>query len=145
MAAIDIDWKPDAKKLRVFSIGWLVLFTILGTVSGYKHYDKFAAEQPWTWCWIFWGVGLLVFLIGLIKPEGVRPFYVGLTALTFPIGWVVSHVVLGLVYYGLFTPLALVFRLMKRDELHCALDPEAKTYWHKRPPAPPAKRYFQQF
>ena len=37
--------------------------------------------------------------------------------LAFPIGWTVSLVLLGLVYYGLFTPIGLVFRLVGRDAL----------------------------
>lgn len=145
MAVLDIDWKPDTKKLKLFSIAWLAMCLILGAIVGHQHYDKFAAEQPWTACWIIWTLGAIVFFIGLVNPSGVRPFYVGLTALTFPIGFVISHLVLGFVYFIVITPLALIFRIMRRDELHCSIDPEATTYWHKRPPAPPAKRYFQQF
>jgi hypothetical protein len=31
---------------------------------------------------------------------------------------VVSHVILALIFYGLFTPLAALFRLLGRDPLH---------------------------
>ena len=53
--------------------------------------------------------------------------------LAFPIGWTVSQVILLLMFYGLFTPIGLVFRLIGRDPLHRArrrrrrivLDPQA--------------------
>ena len=145
MAILDIDWNPDEKKLRVFSIGWLVLFAILGGLTGWKHYDKFGADQPWTWCYVLWAVGVAVFFLGRVKPGLVYYPYVALTAVTFPIGWTISHLVLALIYFGLFTPIALVFRLKKRDELHLRYDPEKESYWTKRPASASGKRYFQQF
>ncbi len=144
MAILEINWKPDAKKLRVFSVGWLVLFGILGVLVAHKHYG-FSGEEKWIWSYVLWGVGGLVFLIGLVAPRAVYPFFLALTVVTFPIGWVVSNVVMALVYFGLFTPMALFFRLKHRDELHRAIEPGAMTYWRERPGAPPAKRYFQQF
>ena len=62
-----------------------------------------------------------------------------------PIGIVVSHVVLALIYFGLFMPIALVFRVIGRDPLHRRFEPEAQSYWVERGGAPAAKRYFQQF
>ena len=38
----------------------------------------------------------------------------------FPIGWAVSHIMLAALFYGLFTPVALVFRTIGRT--HCACD-----------------------
>ena len=40
--------------------------------------------------------------------------------LAFPIGWTVSQVILLLMFYGLFTPIGLVFRLIGRDPLQRA-------------------------
>ena len=37
--------------------------------------------------------------------------------LAFPIGWTVSQVILAVMFYGLFTPIGLVFRLIGRDPL----------------------------
>ena len=37
--------------------------------------------------------------------------------LAFPIGWTVSQVMLALMFFGLFTPIGLVFRLIGRDPL----------------------------
>ena len=43
--------------------------------------------------------------------------------LAFPIGWTVSQVMLAMMFFGLFTPIGLVFRLIGRDPLHRARPP----------------------
>jgi hypothetical protein len=65
--------------------------------------------------------------------------------LAFPIGWTVSNLVLVLVFFGLFTPVALVFRLLGRDALQRRFQPEQDTYWTARPETTEPVRYFRQF
>ena len=48
---------------------------------------------------------------GLIRPGLLRPIFVGWMVMVFPIGWLMSRVLLGVLFYGLFTPLAIAFRL----------------------------------
>ena len=46
--------------------------------------------------------------------------YVGWMILAFPIGWTISQVILVVMFFGLFTPIGLIFRLLGRDPLHRA-------------------------
>ena len=52
--------------------------------------------------------------------------------IAWPIGMVVATVLLAVIYYGLFTPVALIFRLTGRDKLERKLLPEATSYWKVR-------------
>jgi hypothetical protein len=90
-------------------------------------------------------LALVVGGLGLVRPALIRPIFVGWMVLAFPIGWAVSLVLLGLVYYGLFLPIGLVFRLAGRDALQLRPRTDAATYW--TPHAAPAdvRRYFRQF
>src|SRR6476660_8169932 len=47
---------------------------------------------------------------GLVWPSLVRVIYTTWMMAAFPIGWLVSRVVLAIVFYLLFTPFAFVFR-----------------------------------
>ena len=47
--------------------------------------------------------------IGLAWPAAVRPIYTGWMIAAFPIGWTISKIVLGGMFYLVFTPLALFF------------------------------------
>lgn len=133
MPLIETDWNPEPNKLRVFAAGQLVVFAIVGLTL-------LKPALPY-----LVGYAAIVLLLALFAPKIARYPYVAFTALMLPIGLVVSHIVLGLVYYGVFTPLALVFRVMKRDELGLRLDRDADSYLVDRQPQPPAERYFRQF
>ena len=74
---------------------------------------------------IFAVLALTIGPLGLIRPEWVRLIYVGWMVLAFPIGWTVSQVMLAVMFYGLFTPIGLVFRLLGRDPLHRSSPPRA--------------------
>ena len=83
--------------------------------------------------------------LGLLWPGLLRPIYVGWMILAFPIGWTVSQVTLALIFYGLFTPIGLLFRLIGRDALHRAHRPGLETYWSPKPSVTDPRRYFKQF
>ena len=53
---------------------------------------------------------------------------------------IVNPVVMGLLFYATVTPIALVMRLVGKDPLHRAFDPQARTYWIERSPPGPKPR-----
>jgi hypothetical protein len=83
--------------------------------------------------------------LGLIWPRAVRPVHVAALIATFPIGWLVSHLILAGLFYGLFTPLGLIFRLQGRDALGQGHRPDRGTYWAEKPMPANLGRYFRQF
>ena len=83
--------------------------------------------------------------LGLVVPRAVRPIFVAWMVLAFPIGWAISNVVLVALFYGLFTPIGALFRLIGRDPLRLRPQPAGATYWVEKPQAEDARRYFQQF
>jgi len=83
--------------------------------------------------------------LGLTRPEWMRWIYVGWMVLAFPIGWMVSQVMLAVMFYGLFVPIGLIFRLLGRDPLHRARRAELKSYWAPKPAPADLRRYFKQF
>jgi hypothetical protein len=59
---------------------------------------------------------------------------------------VVSPIVLGLVFYGIVTPYAIVMRLAGRDALRRRFEPDRDTYWIPRdPPGPSADSFRRQY
>jgi hypothetical protein len=66
---------------------------------------------------IFGALALGLGPLGLLKPEAIRPVFLAWTAVASKIGYVVSLLILGVLLYGFFTPLAVFFRLTGRDVL----------------------------
>ncbi len=135
---IDINWKPTDRELRQFGLIFLGFSALLGAIFWWRW-----GPGPATWA--LWAAGPLVALVGLALPRALKPLYLGLTLVAYPIGLVVSNVLLGITYYLVVTPIGLVFRLLGRDPLHRRFNPEAKTYWIPRRPPASAGRYFRQF
>ena len=76
--------------------------------------------------------GALLLLIGLVAPSWARPFHRGWMTLAAGLGYVNSRIILGVMYYGVMTPIAFVMRLAGRDPLR-RRGRAAGSYWIPRP------------
>jgi hypothetical protein len=132
----DLPLNPSKKMLRQFAAAWIVFFGAFAAVQEFaKHHHNAAVVLA---CLAF-TVGPL----GLLFPALIRPIFIGWTIAAFPIGWTVSRVVMGLVFYGMFTPISLLFRLMGRDTLDRAYA-SGETYWKPKPQPADMRSYFRQ-
>ena len=124
---IKMNWNPDAPMLRQF--GWICLpgFGLLACLAWFKFTNLPLAIT-------FVCLALLAPVIGLIQPRWLKFLFLGLSLITLPIGIVVSNLVLLMIFILVFTPLALIFKLIGRDELRLRPDPSATTYWRKYDP-----------
>jgi len=62
------------------------------------------------------------------------------------LGRVVSPIVLGVIFYGVFTPVGFVMRLAGRDIMRRRFEPGSASYWIDRnPPGPAADSFKDQF
>jgi len=60
------------------------------------------------------------------------------------LGWLNTRLILGVLFYGLFTPLGLLMRLRGKDAMRRTLTPEADSYRVVRQPRP-ASHMLHQF
>lgn len=138
MAVVKINWNPDKNVLGQFTeFGMFFLGLVAAPLMVYRENMTAAV--------VFWAAAVLLRALSLIKPAWVKPVFIALSVVTWPIGWVVSHTALAVVYYGVFTPLALVFKLMGRDAMTRKFDPDAETYWEAYNPDTGPARYLRQF
>jgi hypothetical protein len=79
---------------------------------------------------IWWLAAAAVFLaVTLIRPSVLHPLNRIWTRLGILLGRIVSPVVTALLFFLVFTPVALILRWSGKDILHTAKDPDAETYW----------------
>ena len=145
---IELDWKPDRGKLRVFGATSLVAFGAIGAWIFFRHsFMEFeiAPDNARITGFVLWGVAVTSGLLAIVAPFALRPLYVGLSLLTFPIGFVMSFVVLGVIYYGIFAPMGIFFRVIGRDTMSRRFDTDLQSYWIRRTVVTDPKRYFRQF
>jgi hypothetical protein len=139
MALVKVNKDPSIRELRQFAGIWLPLFCLL---VGWIIQRQ---AGTWTPAFYLWGVCAAVSVAGLWLPQLIKPLFVGLMYTVFPLGFVLSYVILAVIYYLLITPVGLIMRLVGYDPLNRKLDPAADTYWIEREAQPESSRYFRQF
>jgi len=133
----DLPLHPTPATLRWFAgIGAGLLLT-LAAVQWFVNDNAVAAA-------LLAGFAVLAGMTALFTPRAVRPIFVGLMIVTFPVSWLMMHLMLAIVFYCLFTPLALWFKLIGRDALGLRLERARTTYWIAKPAADDVRRYFHQ-
>lgn len=99
--------------------------------------------------WIEWGlggIGLVLFVLGLVAPGSLSFLNKGWTKLGLLLFKVVNPIVLGLIFVVTIIPIGLILRAVGKDVLRLKLDPSAKSYWIPRdPPGPAPETMGQQF
>ena len=131
------DSKTDTKELRKFAI---TLFCALGIIGGLLLWRK--GELGF----LFWVIGLVLLLVGLIKPGHLGPIHRGWMRLTHLMGSFMTHLILALMYYFVFTPVGLLIKILRHDPLRLKQEQTAKSYWIKRPQTEMTKsRYESSF
>jgi hypothetical protein len=129
---------PQAQ-LRQFAGLLLVILGGLFAWSLYRHQGK-----PTVVSAVGLIVALAVGLPGLVRPTSIRPVFLTAVAVTRPIGHVVSATLMGLIYFLLLAPLALLFRLAGHDPLDRQRTADA-TYWEPKEQPESIQRYLRQY
>ena len=116
---------PTKKQLKEF--GYLIGFgfpILLGWLIPTLFGHGFRA-------WTLW-VGIPALILGFVAPALLRQPYRAWMALGHALGWVNSHVILGLVFIVVLQPIALLMRLSGRDPLRRKKHHESKSYREER-------------
>lgn len=144
---VEINFNPDTKTLRQFGVIALVGFGILAALAYYERliFSFGLGEARMPVVTTFVALGSIALLFSLVFPRANRILYVGLTLLTFPIGFVLSYVIMGVLYFLIIGPIAVVMRLLGRDSMHRAYDPTAPSYWSAARPPRDKESYFHQY
>lgn len=133
----DLPLNPSARLLRQFAGLWIAVFCGLAAWHGLVHAETRVAL-------VLAAIALTVGSLGLVWPSLIRPVFVAWLILAFPIGWMVSRVVL-VVLFALITPVAVFFRLRGHDELKLRRRTDAATYWTPKVSSGNIRSYLRQF
>ncbi len=92
------------------------------------------------------GVAILVVLAGLLRPSILRVPNLIWFRFGSLLNRVVSPVATSLLFFGVFTPFALIVRMAGKDLLRLRRDPGIASYWlERRPPGPTPESMVDQF
>jgi Kef-type K+ transport system membrane component KefB len=119
----------DAHELRKFGLVTGTIFTIL-----------FGLLFPWIfgttipiWPWV---LSATLIIWALIHPSSLSSVYNLWMKIGHVLGWVNTRIILVLIFYMLFFPIAIILKILGKDPLQKKLDRELSSYRIKSPPQP---------
>jgi hypothetical protein len=128
--------QPTPRMLRQFAGIWLVFFGGLAVWQG-------VVRDNAAWGLILGIVAVTFGPLGLVKPAAIRPIFAAWMGVALVIGAVVSRLILAALFYLVFTPVGLLFRLIGRDELRLRrIDTES--YWTEKERPRDVRSYLRQ-
>jgi hypothetical protein len=135
----DIPRDPSTRILRQF--GGLCAAVCLA-MAGAAFVRASGGPTPGeAWAWLAAGLG--VGLVTLLRPGALRRVFVGWLIVAFPIGWAVGRLALAAMFFGLFTAVGLLFRMMGRDPMKRGR--QSVSYWAPRDQSTTPADYLRQY
>ena len=111
----------DRKGLRDFG-----LTTGIAVVVIFGLFFPWLLERGWPmWPWI---IAAVLWSLALIQPLWLRRIYRGWMGFGLLASRVMTPLVLGIVFFGMITPMALIMRLTGKDPMRRAFGPNQKSY-----------------
>jgi hypothetical protein len=138
MALIELRISPSARDLKWFGLILLAFFGLVGLLV-------WRATGSLAWSQLIWAAALVLALTYYLVRPLRWPMYVGWSYGTYPIGWVVSHVLMAAVYFILFTFVGALMRLFGYDPLARTFDRSATSYWVRHEDQSDVSYYFRQY
>jgi len=132
-----VNWRPDARELRRFAIAMLIGFTVLGLLSLWR------AGGIGTASIVLWSAGVVLAIAAFVPGLG-KVAYLAVYLPTSIIGYVVSNVILALMFFLIITPLGIILKLMGKDLLQQRRQKDT-TQWTPVKGVKTEDSYYRQF
>ena len=118
----------DTKELRTFGLLIGAIFNLIGLWPLVVRGDDLR----------LWAVvlGSVLAICGVLVPGWLAPVHRGWMWVGHMLGWINTRILLSIVFYGLITPIGVVFRLSGKDTMRQSFSDTSATYRvirHSRP------------
>lgn len=111
------------RDLRQFGYTVGGVLTILGAVLWYFS----RPSNPY-----FLGIGIILIVAAALAPNVLRPLQKTWMTIAVVLGWVMTRLLLSVMFYLVFAPISLISRGLGHQFIERRWDRSASTYWNKR-------------
>ena len=124
------------KEVRTTWIGFTVIFAVIGSILFWRERSAY----PY-----FYAASAFFGIFAAVAPMTLLPLYRLWVKFAMALAWFNTHLLLGIVFYFVMTPIGLFMRLLGKDPMTRKIDPKAKSYWIEKKPREDANHYEKQF
>lgn len=144
---LQLNLSPDERTLKQFGFIALGAFGLLAANAFFETWmfssGLGAARVPVAYALA--GIAGLSSLFSLLWPKANKPLFLGLTLVSYPIGLVMSYVILGVLFFGIFAPIGGLLRATGADPMQRGLRKGERSYWSSTRANRTKESYFRQF
>ena len=115
--------KSKKSDLRNFGVTVGIILLIISGFLFWKEKESFP---------IFLAIGITLLLTAIAIPVFLKPFYWIWMIFAIILGWVMTRVILSLLFYVVFTPIGLILRFFGKQFLELRWDNSKESYWNFR-------------
>ena len=115
--------KSEKSDLRKFGITIGVILLIIAGFLFWKEKESFQ---------ILFTFGVTLCILGIAIPFILKPIYWVWMIFATILGWIMTRVILSLLFYIIFTPIGLILRFFGKQFLELRWDKSKESYWNFR-------------
>jgi len=115
--------KSEKSDLRKFGI---TIGVILLIIAGFLFWKEKESSQ------ILLTFGVTLCILGIVIPFILKPIYWVWMIFATILGWIMTRVILSLLFYIIFTPIGLIPRFFGKQFLELRWDKSKESYWNYR-------------
>ena len=112
--------KSEKSDLRKFGITIGVILLIIAGFLFWKEKESFQ---------ILLTFGVTLCILGIVIPFILKPIYWVWMIFATILGWIMTRVILSLLFYIIFTPIGLILRFFGKQFLELRWDKSKESYW----------------
>ena len=114
--------KLEKKDLKNFGFIIGIILSLFGSFLFYEQIDYFI---------YFVSIGLTFLSLGLIAPKILKPIYKVWMTFAVIIGWIMTRLILSVLFYSVITGIAILTRIIGKDFLNLKIN-NNESYWNNR-------------
>ena len=115
--------KSEKSDLRKFGITIGIIVIVIAVFLFWKEKELYQ---------IFFTLGVALCLLGIALPVILKPIYWIWMIFATILGWIMTRVILSLMFYGIITPIGLILRLFGKQFIELKWKKTETTYWNNR-------------
>ena len=108
------------KELRSFAIGLAVILTLIASVQFLKSKAVFPYLAA---------AGIVAFIIAFFFPVKIKPVYMLFSRLGYCMGWLMTRIILAVLFFFVFTVMGLSMRLFGKRFLNIKFPQHPQSLW----------------
>ncbi len=128
--------KTTRKEIKNFGITIGLILLVIGAILFWKTNTSYL---------IFIIIGLVLLVSGLTIPIILKPIYFIWMVFAAILGWIMTRVILSILYYAIMTPIRLISRLFGKQFIELRWDKSKRSYWNYRSSKTEIASYEKQF